>query len=118
MDYIMIVPCIVGICLLLVVFILLNNNTLYCKFFYKDEYKLFNLLINLDINEFTFYKREIVYDVITVDIFKCYRFPTMKFNVINGERSFISSSDDNRCILSSFYKKGSKQLAEKLMTLI
>lgn len=96
----------IGILLLCIV----QNDTLYNYFFNRKEYNIFKELNETPIKEFTVIDKEWKY-------FKVKSHPNWEIVVFNhGAAVFERLSND--CLASTFYKKGSTKLANKLMQLL
>lgn len=86
------------------------SNTLYCKVFEREDVKNYNYLINLPITSFErikFHKFQ--------HTFQIKEKPEWIIILKDEDKeAWVTSRNYSSCILTSFYKRGSKKLYKKL----
>ena len=105
----------VGISILILIIwsIILDNNTLYNRFYNRESYNVLEELNKTPIKKFTCTDKR--FRTFTVDTRPSWRIVIFK----RTDNSYMTGVfDGDKCIASSFYEKGSTKLANKLMQLL
>lgn len=103
--------------ILLIVLVICSFNTFYCIVFERDEVGIYRKYLKLNDDEFIikhtfkFKKTDKLFIVFTTEKYKD-EIITLE---CNNKTSFVSSINENyECLASSFYKRDTKKLYEKL----